>query len=440
MRIPYTLLRKLIMPLADKAMGTSISKYWEKIPKMNQWSRSEIRQWQSDRFKELVKDAYENTTYYRKLMDKMDLSPNDIKSIDDVKLFPVLTKELIKQNFSDMISKNADRIKHKISHTGGSTGDPLRYIQSHEAWGFANANTIVNWEKTGYRYGDPYLTLGSTSINVGKKLSLKHSIYYGIKNKHTFSGVNMTDENMDDCLEYLEKKNIRYIYGYASAIYMLAQHASTRGFGGKISCCFPTAEVLQDVFYQTIKKSLNCDILNGYGAHDGSITAFSLNGGLFEVGYNTYAHIDHQQNDLENSVLLTDLFSSVFPLINYMIGDQVRLGDTKIEYNGQTIQQVLGRTSELLEFDNGSRITGPGFTTIFKDLPVEYFCIEKKTSTELVCHIIKDAQYDHNTEEHILEGIRRRVGEGVLVSINYTDKPFLAKSGKRVYVLDGCSR
>lgn len=227
----------MIFPAADRVMDTSISKYWKLIPKMNKWSKSEIKQWQDERFKILVEDAYANTRYYRNLMDSMGIIPSDVSHTEDVKLFPALTKDIIKTNYLDMLSKNSANIKHKECRTGGSTGDPLTYIQSHKAWSYVSADNIVNFEKTDYRYGDAFVALGSTSIMIDKPQSWKHKIYYKLKNKHGLSGINLTDEILSQYLDYFDKKKIYYIYGYASSIYLLARYAIKTGWNGKIKGC-----------------------------------------------------------------------------------------------------------------------------------------------------------------------------------------------------------
>lgn len=169
MMFSHRFLKDIIMPLADKAMGTSLTKYWKEIPKMNTWSSDEIVKWQDDKFCRLVKEAYENTVYYRRVMDEIGIVPSDIKGTRDIKLFPVLTKPMVREQYDNLISKRASEIRYKKGSTGGSTGDPMKYLQSHDAWSFVNAHNIVNWEKTGYRYGDAFMALGSTSIQVEER-------------------------------------------------------------------------------------------------------------------------------------------------------------------------------------------------------------------------------------------------------------------------------
>ena len=43
----------------------------------------------------------------------------------------------------------------------------------------------------------------------------------------------------------------------------------------------------------------------------------------------------------------------------------------------------------LIELENGTVITGPGFTILFKDLPVEYYRIEKCDINTVKCLVKK---------------------------------------------------
>ena len=52
----------------------------------------EMKKLQSEKLVKQVKHVYENVPYYRDLMDKKGVSPDDIKSIDDLHKLPFLTK------------------------------------------------------------------------------------------------------------------------------------------------------------------------------------------------------------------------------------------------------------------------------------------------------------------------------------------------------------
>ena len=56
-------------------------------------SREEIEQWQNEGLVSVVKRVYENVPYYRDLMDKAGVTPDDIKSIADLPKLPFITKD-----------------------------------------------------------------------------------------------------------------------------------------------------------------------------------------------------------------------------------------------------------------------------------------------------------------------------------------------------------
>ena len=95
---------------------------------------------------ELINHSYYNTKYYKRLFDNNNISPDDIKSIEDLNKIPILTKEIIKKNYSDLIPSNIESVRHISSSTGGSTGEPLKFNLDLDSWSYIVANTILYWE------------------------------------------------------------------------------------------------------------------------------------------------------------------------------------------------------------------------------------------------------------------------------------------------------
>jgi len=136
---------------------------------------------------------------------------------------------------------------------------------------------------------------------------------------------------------------------------------------------------------------------------------------------------------------LTDLFNIATPLINYQVGDQIVIDqrtNASYVYNGQIINGILGRTSDIIILGNGRKLTGPGFTILFKDIPVEYYCIEKVSDYELICWLIKLDSFNDQHDKLILNTIGKQAGSDIKISIKEISMPFLSKSGKRIYFID----
>ena len=85
-------------------------------------SYEQIRAWQSERLVKTVKHVYENNKYYRKLMEEKGVTPDDIKSVDDLHKLPFLTKDDLREAYPyGLMSKPLSECV-RIQSTSGTTG------------------------------------------------------------------------------------------------------------------------------------------------------------------------------------------------------------------------------------------------------------------------------------------------------------------------------
>ena len=429
----------IVFPLADKVMKTKLMYYYHKIKQMEKWSAVEIENWQFENLKKLIAYAYENTVYYKELFDRIQIKPEDIRTTSDLSKIPFLTRELILENFDKLVSKKVKTIPHIQVMTGGTTGTPMTYLLDKISWSFSNADYIVNWEKAGFKFGDKHVALGGSSIFGGHGSSLKHIIYYGLKGKIKLDGMNLSDEVLKSYVDLIKKKRIKYIYGYASSIYLLAKYVATHKISLKINACFPTSEILTDNYREAILEAFNCKIVNCYGAHDGGITAFEHKRDTFEVGYDVIMRVAgmEESDTSRGPILLTNLLNYAMPMINYQLGDEVKIKESTSGYNGQVIEKVYGRIPDIIRLENGRILTGFSFFERIFNLPVKAWSLEKKKMNTLLCKVIKQHGYDESDEETLITKLKEYAGEDVTIEVKYFDKFKLTPSGKRNYYLNG---
>ena len=75
-----------------KANGeNAMERYFQK--EIETASYEEIRKMQSEKLVKQVKRVYDNVPYYRKKMEEKGVTPEDIKSIDDLHKLPFLSKK-----------------------------------------------------------------------------------------------------------------------------------------------------------------------------------------------------------------------------------------------------------------------------------------------------------------------------------------------------------
>jgi phenylacetate-CoA ligase len=99
------------------------SKYWnEKIETM---PVEELRKHQLRKLKEQVKHCYDNSTFYKKKLDKAGLKLENIKTLEDIQKIPFTVKTDLRDNypFGMLAVKPTDIVE--IHASSGTTGNPI---------------------------------------------------------------------------------------------------------------------------------------------------------------------------------------------------------------------------------------------------------------------------------------------------------------------------
>lgn len=87
-------------------------------------SIDEIRALQLSRMKFSVKHAYNNVLAYRKLCDEKGVHPSDLKTLDDLKLFPFTTKQYLRDAYPfDSFAVPMSQVV-RVHASSGTTGQP----------------------------------------------------------------------------------------------------------------------------------------------------------------------------------------------------------------------------------------------------------------------------------------------------------------------------
>ncbi len=94
-------------------------------PKMECMSREDLYKLQSERLRKTVKTCYENTPFYRKKMDRLGITPDDIKTIDDIVKLPFTTKLDLRDEYPFGLQAVPMTDVRRIHASSGTTGKPV---------------------------------------------------------------------------------------------------------------------------------------------------------------------------------------------------------------------------------------------------------------------------------------------------------------------------
>ena len=97
-----------------------MAKYWQED--IETMSREDMKALQSERLVKQVRHVYDNVPYYRDLMDKKGVTPDDIRSVDDLHKLPFLSKADLRDAYPTGMLAVPMKDCVRIHSTSGTTG------------------------------------------------------------------------------------------------------------------------------------------------------------------------------------------------------------------------------------------------------------------------------------------------------------------------------
>lgn len=115
-------------------------------PEIETASLEQIKAWQNERLLKQVKHVWDNVPYYRKKMEDKGLTPDDIKSLDDLHKLPFLSKDDLREAYPyGLLAKPLSECV-RIQSTSGTTGKRVvAFYTQHDIdlWDECCARAIV---------------------------------------------------------------------------------------------------------------------------------------------------------------------------------------------------------------------------------------------------------------------------------------------------------
>lgn len=351
--------KKLLLPIADVVTSRGVSKEWKLMQKVDKYTEKQLIDLQNQRLQALVKHCYAHVLYYRKMFDKLGLKPEDIKTRDDLRKLPVLTKQMVRDHYEELIADNINDYNVMNGSTGGSTGTPLKFKKDIQTWNMAWASSFRAWEWYGYHLGEKMFTLGGNSlVKKTRGVSAKDIFDKVIMRNLKRSSGDVSDEAMQGHYEAFMHYKPVAMRGYASSMVIFARFIERNNLPVlPLKVILTTGEILMPEYRNVLERVFQCKVYDEYGAGDGGVDAHEclLQQGLHLSEERCVVEItDREGNVLPDGqtgyVCTTDLGNYAFPFLRYHVGDMAYIKPEKCSCGrvSRVLGQVMGRAGKLL--------------------------------------------------------------------------------------------
>lgn len=453
-RSPYVVQGVLLNAFAAKI---HLERYGAKFQRLlddlldTQWHTLEqVEQYQSERLRLLVEHAYKSVPFYKNKMVALGLTPADISGVSDLGKLPILEKDDVRNNFSELISTSYDLKRLGRGNTSGTTGSPLSVVWDKHMQLF---NNVVDWRQkhwAGIHYGDKVAQILGRPI-VG--LTRKNPPFWQTDFIHKqlwLSAFHMSPGNLKYYLEKLRSFEPAAIEGYPSTVYELAKYISDTVGTIPVRAVFTSSEPLLFHQRELIERTFQTKVFDFYGLAERAIFATQCDVHIgqhvnFEYGILEVVNSEGVAvPDGEEGVMVgTSLQNFGMPLIRYRIGDRTSyLADAcPCGRPMKRIQGVASKHEDQIVRPDGTVISASVLTHPFKPIStIEKSQIIQYASDGIEIKIVRRPAYSDNDESKLLDEFRKRVGGGFKVAIAYVDDIPRTKSGKYRWVINSCSK
>jgi phenylacetate-CoA ligase len=398
-------------------------------------------EYQTSELIKLVNYAYNNSVFYKNHYKDVDLT--QIKSIDDLKLLPIVTKEDLRSNIDKIVT--IPRRKGVEGHTGGTTGKSLVVIFRKED--MMKRMAMLDHFKS--RVGFEHLKMRRATFN-GKHIvppKQKKKIFWRYNRackQMIYSSFHISDENMIYYINSLNKFKPESIDGFFMSICDLANYIERNNIAlsFKPLAIFPTSETLTTVGRELIERVFKCKVYDQYASSEGAPFITECDNQTLHIELST--GVFEQFND-DNEVLITSFTTYGTPLIRYQIGDSVKvssLNNCLCGMDSPKVDFIQGRTLDFVYTAEKVKINGGNIANLFKNMPnalIRSQVVQNHIGLVDIYLEVDKNKYKDEFDELLKAEFNHKFGSTTQVIIHHVDSIPRENSGKFKFIKNNVS-
>ncbi len=415
----YPRFLSLVTPLVvEPLVGAHYLSTARWLPEFFSWPEERRRAWQERRFREVLRHGAASVPFYRRLLrdDVGDVTLTDL---------PIVDKATMRADMDAFRSEGWQHMPHLYKRTSGTSGDPWAYPLDKAAWAHQYGAAIHFWERTGYRYGERMVMLGSPPSLVPDATSWKARLRSRFERRVvSLAGVDAGPAASARRAEQAGQAGAALWYGYPSIVAAMADAVAERSLEvTPPRAIITTSEMLLPTWRRRIEEVFGVPLFDEYGCNDGGTLSLSCAAGRYHLAENV-SIVEVVDGDsacppgTEGDVVVTNLHARVMPFLRYRVGDRAVLGEGRCPcgVGGATLQRLVGREADQLQLPDGRVLSPQALWSIFKTTPhVRGWQVVQPKLDRVTVRLDVERGFDAVEEERITRSFQGHCGAGVQV-------------------------
>ncbi len=440
--------RKPVIYALLYAGGSRVPQCLKTIRRLEFASREQIEEMTNEKLERLLFHAYNNVPYYRRLLPECDVIKDGEVMLENFSKIPVLTKEIIRTEGENLYSSDYKSRKPYDNTSGGSTGEPVRFIQDKEYDDWNIATKLYFNMVLGKDFGQPEIKFwGSDRDILAGNLTVKDRLINVLYNRKFFNSYRLGEKEIKSLIELNNRFKPKAYWAYMESALELSNYLSHHEiYFHPPEIVVSTIGPLTDEVKEKIESNMNCKVYNQYGSREVGVVSCQCKKqrSMHTFPWWNYVEIlDEQGKAVQNQegrVVVTTLHNYSMPLIRYDIGDVAVAGGWGCDCgrNSMLLKKVVGRTLGYFKKADGSLAHSHFLVQalFFRNWIKRFQIIQDQIDHVLIkVQLNENAQADKADIEDITKKTKILMGESCRVDFDFVEEIHRSASGKFVYTL-----
>ena len=437
--------------LHERFFGRGTFEALKGLRQSERWPCDRIESLQLARLRDLVSHAWQRTDYWRHAMESRGITPETVRSLEDLKRFPLLTKEDIRVHRERMVWRGEGR-RVKLARTSGSTNASLEFYTSSSREAYITAARMRGHNWVGIRPGDKEMYFWAAPLEASTQDRIKQ-VRDWLRNDGFTNALNLTGERVREYVKHWEAWRPACLFGYVSSFIVLARLASQMHIDLKplrtagLKAIVTTSEML-GANRATIEQAFHVPVYDSYGIREVGLIAHECEHGTLHTNdelllLETIHPRTLEPTDGEGELVATSLTSNCMPIIRYRTGDIVRMSRALCAC-GRSLGSVCMTGGRLMEFiltRHGKWVSCVAFIYVCRMVKgVRQIQARQDRQGQIRVLVAKDADFPADGVEQIHRAVRARLEDDDEILVEILDEIPPAPSGKQRIVISSVTQ
>lgn len=392
------------------------------------------------RLSALLTHAEQRVPYYRELFQSLGVSGRDIRTLDDFARLPILTKDIIRDRWRDLIRDDVPLERLHRHHSGGSTGIPLTFYRERAYMDASDAGTYRNFLQCGWRLGEMVAFFWGSNERLQQMSRAEFELRQRMRRMYQFDPFHSGPAEMEEWLRRWPRLGATIAFGYASTVARFAEFVEATGRRmPQLRGVFTTAEKLYPPQRRVISRVFGCRVYDLYGSSEVQNIAAECPHGRMHINADfVVVEADHPPAaGAATPLVLTSLWNHAMPFIRYRNEDCADLLDERCGCgnNFPVMSLQVARVSDNFVLPDGRVVHGEFFTHLmYGSEGIRTFQFHQTAPDKIVIWVVPDPSTPQEVRQRTVAGAIAKITAltpaAMTIDIRESDAIPLSSAGK----------